>query len=278
MDRHIPIFMTEKRDIVSFLTLVFLLACLFSFLYRPNVFLRGFEEENQSNYYVFSLLLIGYVIMVGSRVVFYKLNKKLLFSFTQFCWWIVLEILFITLGLSVFGWLVNSTGRPFMTILVRTFVSSISILALPYTICWLYFALQEKKRMLSQYSQQEKFVEKGKENLNFCDEKGVFRISIKIDDFLYAQSADNYVYIVYLNNRGEKVKYMLRNSLKNIEEAFSSVNILRCHRFYVVNFRKVRVLRKSTEGLELELDSGDSCEIIPVSKTYAAKVAELFSN
>ncbi len=278
MERHIPIFMTEKRDIVGFLGLVFLLACLFSYVYRPNLFLRGFEGSGESYYYVFSLLLIGYVIMVSSRVAFYKINKCYTFTFSQFCWWIVLEIVFISLGLSLFGWTMDSSNRPFGTILMRTFISSVSILILPYTICWLYFALQEKKRMISQFSAKEKVVEREREVLNFYDEKGVFRISIRIEDFLYAQSADNYINVVYLNNRGEKVKYMLRNSLKNIEEMYSEFNILRCHRFYVVNFRKVRVLRKSTEGLVLELDSGDSCEIIPVSKTYAAKVADLFSH
>lgn len=278
MERHIPIFMTEKRDIVGFLGLVFLLACLFSYVYRPNVFLRGFEGSGESYYYVFSLLLIGYVIMVSSRVLFYKLNRSYGFSFAQFCWWIVLEIVFISLGLSLFGWSMDSSDRPFGVILMRTFFSSVSILILPYTICWLYFALQEKKRMLSKISDKDRVVEKERETLNFYDEKGVFRISIRIDDFLYAQSADNYIYIVYLNAREEKVKFMLRNSLKNIEEMYSDFNILRCHRFYVVNFRKVRVLRKSTDGLVLELDSGSSCEIIPVSKTYAAKVAELFSH
>lgn len=176
------------------------------------------------------------------------------------------------------GWSVDAAHRPFLPIMLHTSVSVVTILALPYTISWLYFALQEKKQVISEISSQIKLVDKDHEVLNFYDEKGVFRISIRIDDFLYAQSADNYIYIFYLNNRGEKMRFMLRNSLKSIEESFSSYNIRRCHRFYVVNFRKVRVLRKSAEGLLLELDSGNSCEVIPVSKTYATMVAELFSN
>lgn len=278
MERHIPIFMTEKRGILHFLTLVFILAALFSFVYRPNVFIRGLEGEGRSNYYVLSLVIIGYIIMSASRFAFYKIHHKHPFTFQQFCWWIVLELIFISLGLSLVGWSVDSAHRPFLPIMLHTSVSVVTILALPYTISWLYFALQEKKQVISEISSQIKLVDKDREVLNFYDEKGVFRISIRIDDFLYAQSADNYIYIFYLNNRGEKMRFMLRNSLKSIEESFSSYNIHRCHRFYVVNFRKVRVLRKSAEGLLLELDSGNSCEVIPVSKTYATMVAELFSN
>ena len=105
----------------------------------------------------------------------------------------------------------------------------------------------------------------------------MLRLSLRLDDLLYVQSADNYVYIYYINNKGELAKFLLRSTLKSIEETFESLGLIRCHRFYVVNSKKVSLLRKTKEGLVLELATDIACEI-PVSKTYLSKVAEFFTS
>jgi DNA-binding LytR/AlgR family response regulator len=102
-------------------------------------------------------------------------------------------------------------------------------------------------------------------------------MSLRAEDLLHLKSADNYVYIYYLNNKKEIVNYLLRNTLKNIEENNSNTNLIRCHRFYMVNSRNVKLLRKAKDGLLLELDTESLCEI-PVSKTYLPAVSEFFAN
>jgi DNA-binding LytR/AlgR family response regulator len=61
-----------------------------------------------------------------------------------------------------------------------------------------------------------------------------------------------------------------------MEEYFSGTEIIRCHRSYMVNFEKVKVIRKDKNGLMLELDSPSAIDI-PVSKTYVDNVMQTFS-
>jgi DNA-binding LytR/AlgR family response regulator len=44
----------------------------------------------------------------------------------------------------------------------------------------------------------------------------------------------------------------------------------------MINFKKVKVLRKETDGLQIELDANNIADI-PVSKTYVDEMLKLFS-
>lgn len=78
------------------------------------------------------------------------------------------------------------------------------------------------------------------------------------------ESADNYVFIWYLN-KGIVTRFMLRNTLKNIEKHFINTTVLRCHRSYMVNFEQVKVIRRGKDGIYLELGV-DKVPDIPISK------------
>jgi DNA-binding LytR/AlgR family response regulator len=148
---------------------------------------------------------------------------------------------------------------------------------LPYSISWLYFSWVEKRDRLEQLALEDSETGQVKKGMIiFNDEKGEFKLSVLSDQILYLESADNYVKINYLN-KGKLVHFMLRNTLKNLEEAFSGTSMVRCHRSYVVNFDKVKVLRKEKDGIFLALDE-ERVPDIPVSKTYTDKVMSKFSS
>lgn len=282
MERKVPKFMTEKLDIVRFFFVVLLGAVGLIMVYRPQVILRDFIiDSNQSLFYIISLIILGYITLVSSRILFYKTYKRNPFSFKTFCIWIALEVVAIILVLSVFAWCINEPNtRSLSTIIERTTISVISVLFIPYLVSWLYFSLKEREKELKEvlaFSSETSAEEETKGLLNFTDEKGVLRLSLRAEDLLYLKSADNYVYIFYINNKKEIVNYLLRNFLKNIEEQFSRENLIRCHRFYMVNPKNVKLLRKSKEGLLLELDTKSACEI-PVSRTYLSSISEFFAN
>ena len=69
---------------------------------------------------------------------------------------------------------------------------------------------------------------------------------------------------------------MLRCRLKTVEESFRESDLIRCHRKYIVNMSKVRVLSKEKSGYFLELDS-DLIDLIPISKTYEEAVLTRFN-
>ena len=67
------------------------------------------------------------------------------------------------------------------------------------------------------------------------------RLLVKLGNLFYIESADNYVNIYYLN-KSKVSRFILRNSLKNIEESLTEFGLIRCHRSFIVNIEKVKVL------------------------------------
>jgi DNA-binding LytR/AlgR family response regulator len=60
-----------------------------------------------------------------------------------------------------------------------------------------------------------------------------------------------------------------------METMLSDTSVGRCHRSYLVNFGRVKVMRREKDGLYLELDAQGVMDI-PVSKTFQDKVGEKF--
>ena len=89
------------------------------------------------------------------------------------------------------------------------------------------------------------------------------------------EAADNYVNICYMN-MDKMVRYPLRNSMRAIEQICEANNIVRCHRSYYVNLRKVSALQKGPDGLFAELEYAGAPHI-PVSSTYSETVTGRFS-
>ena len=69
--------------------------------------------------------------------------------------------------------------------------------------------------------------------------------------------------------------FVLRSSMKSIEELCASHSLVRCHRSYIVNPEHVRILRKDSRGLLFaDLDTPEPVSV-PVTKTYYDRLAEL---
>jgi len=111
--------------------------------------------------------------------------------------------------------------------------------------------------------------------MNFYDERGEMKLSVKPENLYYIESADNYVQIHYLM-QGKMQVLMVRNSMKNIEWRFQNTTLVRCHRSYLVNLQKVQMLRR-VEG-EMMLDFNDEkIGSLPVSRAYADRVMRHFA-
>ena len=110
----------------------------------------------------------------------------------------------------------------------------------------------------------------------FMDEKVELKISLMVENLLYIDAADNYATIYYLN-KSKLSHYLLRNTLKWMDENLTNdTPLVRCHRSYMVNLDKVKVLRKTKTGIYIELDAENTPDI-PVSKTYYERFMKKFS-
>jgi hypothetical protein len=84
------------------------------------------------------------------------------------------------------------------------------------------------------------------------------------NQFIYAESESNYVNF-YILKEGKIFKHMIRNSISNVEEQLSAIPFLiRTHRAFIVNLKKVRTKKGNTLGYRLRLDGVD--KEIPVSR------------
>ena len=165
--------------------------------------------------------------------------------------------------------------RPFTELVKVSSRHTALVLLLPYSVLWLYFSWRDKKEQIERMADMQSVSQNTRDMIPFYDEKGILKFSVKKENILYLESAENYVSICYLN-KGKVSKFLLRDTLKKIEESFSGTDIIRCHRSYMVNFEKVKVIKRDREGLKLELDNLNVTDI-PVSKTYVSSVMQTFS-
>jgi hypothetical protein len=90
--------------------------------------------------------------------------------------------------------------------------------------------------------------------------------NIKTEDFLYAQSMQNYVTLFYKMNDGDIQKSIIRSTLTALISQISSGQILQSHRSYIVNKGKIEKVTGNAQGLKLYLK--DTEFVVPVSRKY----------
>lgn len=287
MNHKIPKYLTEKKNVVGLLIFTALFSLIFINLYRPFgsaswLFNWGNVTSNLGTIYFLSsslIVLAAILILTASRMVMCKISKKNTLTYWQYFLWIFVEIAIIALIYSFLTKFVVGNKDDFMQLFLFSFLYTALVLFLPYTVSWLYFALRDTEKTLEKVVKAENFVDFSTEKedlVNFKDEKGILRLSVKLSNLIFIESSDNYVEIYYLNQE-KSTKFLLRNSLKNIEEQYASPTLVRCHRSYMINLKKVRVMRKDKEGIFLEMDTHELTDI-PVSKTYSGNVLNYFGS
>lgn len=273
-EHKIPEYIYEKSNIVRLILLTALFALVFINIYKP------FSSSNwyavsEFKFFVFSSLIIltGVLVVVLSRIVMYYWGRKHAISIYGYGVWIVLEIFFMSLFYTIYT-LVLNPEREYLNVFKESAINTSLVLLLPYSVLHFYFSYQEKERQLRLLEENRAEAAMKQTVFSFYDEKNELRLSVKRNNLLYLESADNYVCIWYLN-KGLLTKFMLRNSLKAIEESLAETNVLRCHRSFMVNFDQVKVIRREKDGVYLELDI-EKVPDIPISKTYSEKVTHWF--
>lgn len=278
-EKKIPSFLVKKDSIVKTTIFSGLFALAFINIYSPFRLEEFYHHPTEISVFIYSSLIIlaGMAVIVLSRIIMYHFSKKRSLTYIQYSFWIFIEIVSMAAFYALFAKFYLNDIREFMELMVLTVKNTALILLLPYTVLWLYFSYSEKTKQLEEITQQttplpKEFADK---MVPFYDDNGKLKISVLHDDILYLEASDNYVSIFYISNN-KISKHMIRNTLKNLEKKLSQLNFIRCHRSYLVNLSKIKILKREKEGLYLELDSPD-LNTLPVSKTYVNKVIETFS-
>ena len=276
LDRNIPGYLTEKSNIIRHILFTALFALVFINIYAPfgvDTWLQ--VSELRLLFYSSLIILTGMLVIVISRILMYHYCRRKGLSYPGYLAWVAGEIFFMAIVYTILIKAVVDDPREFLDIFKKSVLVTSLVLLLPYSMLWLYFALRDRNFQIQKLIERSPEPEVSPRMIPFYDEKGKLRFSVIPEHLLYLEAADNYVFVHYLD-QDKKRKFMIRNSMKNILQSIPGNSLIQCHRSFLVNFDKVRIIRKEKDGLHLELDTADKLSL-PVTKTYVEQVLKQFS-
>ena len=283
MNRFLPDYFLEKTQLSGTVTFAVLFAIVFLNIYIPFSDTAWFQLGD-SAFFLFTagFIAVSILILVASRILMYYSKRWFRMTYLVYVLWCLLEVVLICIFYTFVTIDVQQpSGMTPLQIFAKAFFYGVICLVTPYTLSGMYYAILDKNRTIRLMSSkgfvsdQEPF--KGVESqITLFDYTGALKLSVKSSNLYYIESDDNYIKVWYTDSRGRLKMYMLRCRLKTVEESFKGTSLIRCHRKYIVNADKVKVLRKESEGYFLDLDN-DEIPPIMVTKTYAGNVLERFS-
>lgn len=275
LSRKLPAYLTDKQNIVRLILFTAAFALLFINLYSPyGVDTKFSITKIKLLVYSSGVILTGVLVVAISRVIMYHAVKRgLRLLVYQYLIWVAAEIISMALFYTFYELVILSDIRSFTDVFRISVLNTSLTLLLPYSALWLYFSWKDKKTKLIELTEQPDPAAQ-KIMIGLRDDKGVLRLSLKRSDILYLQGSDNYVTVWY-SSQNKISRFLLRNTLKKMEDELQNESIIRCHRSYLVNMVHVKLIRREKEGLMLELDTPEPVTI-SVSRTYMSQVLTAF--
>ena len=280
----IPEYLRGKYQLIGTVVFTALFSIVFLLVSIPFSHNAWFRLGNSIFFFFTLLFALGSLLLVIlSKFVMYKTRTKIKMTYLGYVSWDIAEVIiiclaytFLTVPITKIGW------NQFPRILGNSLVYGTISIIIPYIIAGMYFAINDKNKTIRLLNydnvvSDEALAPSQLEKVTLFDNGGVLRLSVNLDNLYYIESDDNYINVWYTDSKGELKRYMLRCRLKTVEESFKGSSLVRCHRKYIVNMQKVRVLRKEKDGYELDLGN-DAIKPIPISKTYSENVLSLFNN
>lgn len=260
--------------ILSLFTFVFII------LYKPL-------DVKASAYMGFVTTMGVYSIGMGFSFVFFLwiLNRFRWFSDIKE-WTLVRElvsVIIILLGVGtvvyLMGFIVESDSDRLNAV---TFLDSVSRSFLLGLIPFIFFSATNFRYLLNEADDTQKNRDNRTINISKIPEKHVVITSkLKKEElrfypaqFIYAEADGNYV-VFYLLKNDLIRKETIRNSISNVEEQLKELpGILRTHRAFIVNLKKVLNRKGNILGYQLKLEGVDS--LIPVSRNNISRFDKVF--
>ena len=285
--RKIPGYFRAKYQLiatVTFTTLFSLVFVLVSVPFSHNVWFEIGPSETFSFTAAFFILCV-FIIIFSKRLMY--ATRKSDMNFLQYGAWCLSECLLISLIYTIFTILGNAYGIIHMEnlktlpLFLNAFGHTIVSIIIPYIIAGMYFVIIDMNNTIrlvnyNNVVSDEQVVREKEQKVTLFDNSGVLKLSVSLSNLYYIESDDNYIIVWYTDNKGELQRYMIRCRLKTVEESFKDSSLVRCHRKYIVNMEKVKVLRKEKDGYELDLGN-NNIPPIPITKTYAENVLGRFN-
>ncbi len=273
---EIPDYLKDKSTLITQLMFVSIFGLVFINIYAPfNA--TSWTEMGRLEFFFSSsvMILIGMLGIVISKLIFFLFMGRIRMSYLIFGLWHVAEIVLMTTIYLVVDLVLLKSGMELVDRYTSLLFITLMVLAIPYSISWLYLSLKDKRTKLEDHTENTSLEFREKKMISFRDETEKLRFSIKSADILFVESTDNYV-TVHTLEKGKVKKIMLRNTMKRLEKELEGTLIHRCHRSYMVNFENIKLVKLISTNLYIYMDSPEEIRI-PVSKSYAEHVHEFLN-
>lgn len=238
--------------------------CLFALIYEPF----GLRQFIGDDWYEVHVIIISCILLVSTilcRLLYYFLPLKL--NYSLYAFWSIGEVFFASFFVALYLMEVLHKSAVYFSIVSFSFKFLLLTLVIPYIILALSMIIAEFRRKVNEPDEKEL-------RMRFYDDKHNLKLVLQPSSVLYISAEINYVNIYYVDN--DKVRnYILRSSMKALDEICQDNGLLRCHRSYYINPKHVKVLRKDKDGIVYaELDARDVMNI-PVTKRYYDRLSDM---
>jgi hypothetical protein len=285
MNKKLPEYLLGKYQLIGTVTFSVLFAIVFLNIYIPFSDTAWFGL-GQSDMFMGTLVFIfvSILTLIASRTLMYRSKRLFELTYLEYTLWCIGEIILI--GAFYTNLTVEITGgldEREIDIFGRSLLYGTIALGVPYLISGMYFSINDKNKTIRLMSYENVVTdeaplpENSLKKITLFDNSGSLKMSLNLDSLYYIESDDNYIKVWYTDSKGNLKQYMLRCRLKTVEESFKGSGLIRCNRKYIVNIKKVSMLRKESEGYVLDLDN-ESIPTIPVTKTYTDSILSYFTD
>lgn len=283
LNRNIPNLIFSYRR--QFGTILFMMATalLFVVILRPFNIYEALDmprltsmmpciTSQQEAYWIalLTIVAVASVVVSISRTIMVRYNhyNKTL-TYRWYGMWCIVEFIIVALCITISSVVLFHERQINIFNLFLTILGKAScILFMPYSIYILYIVIVDKtlqlKDLKESIDREETLLQRA--YISFYDDRNEMRLSVKREDVILIESADNYICVWYMNNDTVK-KCMIRNTMKRVAEQLEDSSIQRCHRSYMINMERVKVLRRDKDGIFIEFGIEGVFDV-PISRTY----------
>lgn len=247
--------------------LIPLFVLVFIIYYRPYVAYELLSMDNAS--FTFNATILFSIVLVSVSITrgwLYLIGKYKEFTPTLYLMWCVAETLVAALFCSLYLVLM-SDDLSFFETAGKSVINLLAISVYPYGFLWFGFVLHARGEDGPAQADDNSLI-------RFYDEYNKLRLVIAPEAVMFIRSEDNYVQIHYLD-RNRTRKFILRSSMRALEENLSRHGLVRCHRSYFINPSFIKIVHRDGSGLIVAELSQEGFESIPISRKYQDEITRL---
>lgn len=245
-----------------------LFVLIFTIYYRPSGVYEVLQMEEYS--FAFNASILFCIVLVSISITrgwLYLIGKYREVSNPIYLLWCIGETLTASLFVSLYIVLMDEGAMPFFEIAGSSFITMFATCIYPYGFLWLGLELYAKNNEESEPVDESSLI-------RFYDEYKKLRLVIASEAIMFIKSEDNYVQIHYLDKDRTK-KFILRSSMRALEDDLSRHGLVRCHRSYFINPAYIRIVHRDSAGLIVADLNQEGFEGIPISRKYQDVITKL---